>query len=91
MNSLTSKFKEAKIAICLALAVSVLAGCSLSVNKTEAAGPASQSTGLVPPQARITDERILGDRKNLEAAQQRLRKLSEAGVPQNSYPLAKAQ
>ena len=45
----------------------------------------------MPPQARITDERILGDRRTLEAVQLRLRKLNEAGVPQNSYPLAKAQ
>lgn len=91
MNSSTSELKKAKTAIVLILAVSALAGCSLGVNKTEAAGPASQTTGLVSPQARITDERILGDRKNLEAVQLRLRKLSEAGVAQNNYPLAKAQ
>ena len=91
MNSSTSEFKRATVAVVLILAVSALAGCSLSVNKTEAAGPASQATGLVSPQSRITDERILGDRRNLEAVQLRLRKLSEAGIPQNSYPLAKAQ
>ena len=33
----------------------------------------------------------MGDRLTLEAVQLRLRKLNEAGVPQNSYPLAKAQ
>ena len=68
-----------------------LAGCSSGVSKNEAAGPASQATGLVPPQARITDERILGDRRTLEAVQLRLRKLNEAGISQSSYPLAKAQ
>lgn len=73
--------------------VSVLAltGCSSGVSKNEAAGPASQATGLVPPQARITDERILGDRRTLDAVQLRLRKLNEAGIAQNSYSLAKAQ
>ena len=68
-----------------------LTGCSTSVKKTEAAGPASLTTGLAAPQARITDERILGDRRSLEAVQVRLRKLNESGIPQNSYPLAKAQ
>lgn len=68
-----------------------LAGCSTSVKKTEAAGPASLTTGLAAPQARMTDERILGDRRTLEAVQLRLRKLSEAGVLQNNYSLAKAQ
>lgn len=73
--------------------VSVLAltGCSSGVSKNEAAGPASQATGLAPPQARITDERILGDRRTLETVQLRLRKLNEAGITQNSYSLAKAQ
>lgn len=80
------------LALCaLAIVVLGLAGCSLGVNKREAAGPASQATGLATPQTRITDERILGDRRTLEAVQLRLRKLNEAGVAQNSYPLAKAQ
>lgn len=79
-------------ALCiLAIATLGLAGCSMSVNKREAAGPASQATGLVTPQARVTDERILGDRRTLEAVQLRLRKLNEVGIAQNSYPLAKAQ
>ncbi|MEP6790533.1 MAG: hypothetical protein ABI907_04135 [Ramlibacter sp.] len=34
---------------------------------------------------------IQADRKTIEAVQQRLRMLSEAGVAQNNYPLAKAQ
>lgn len=91
MNSSTSGRKSAINALAFVLAVSALVGCSSGVNKTEAAGPASQATGLVSPQARITDERILSDRRTLEAVQLRLRKLSEAGVPQNSYSLAKAQ
>ena len=91
MNSLISRRHGATNALILVVVVMALAGCSTSVNKSEAAGPASQATGLVPPQARITDERILGDRRTLEAVQLRLRKLNEAGVPQNSYTLAKAQ
>ena len=75
----------------LALVTLCLAGCSSSVIKSEAAGPASQATGLAAPQARITDERILADRRTLEEVQARLRKLNESGIPQNSYPLAKAQ
>jgi outer membrane protein OmpA-like peptidoglycan-associated protein len=39
----------------------------------------------------MTDERIFADRKTLEAVQLRLRKLSEGGIPQNNYSLAKAQ
>lgn len=63
-----------------------LAGCA----GTLAAGGAS-SAGLAAPADRITDERILGDRKSLEEVQQRLRALNEAGVPQGNYALAKAQ
>jgi OmpA-OmpF porin, OOP family len=59
--------------------------------KNEAPGPASQATGLAPASQRTSDERILGDRQTLEAVQLRLRKLSEAGVPQSNYSLAKAQ
>ena len=73
------------------ISVLALTGCSSGVSKNEAAGPASQSTGLASPQARITDERILADRRTLEAVQLRLRKLNEAGIPLNSYSLAKAQ
>ncbi len=91
MNSSKSGRYNATNALILVVAAMAMVGCSASVNKTEAAGPASQATGLAPPQARITDERILGDRRTLEAVQLRLRKLNEAGIPQNSYPLAKAQ
>ena len=74
------------------LAAVVLAGCaSSSGHKNEAPGPAAQGTGLTAQQARITDERILSDRRTLDGVQQRLRKLSEAGIAQNNYSLAKAQ
>ena len=77
----------------------LLAGCAslnpMSYFKTdtgaEGPGPASANTGLQVQGARITDERILGDRQTLDSLQQRLRKLSETGVVQNSYALAKAQ
>ena len=72
-------------------AAMVLAGCSSSGLKNEAPGPAAQATGLTFQQARITDERILSDRRTIEGVQQRLRKLSEAGIAQNNYSLAKAQ
>ncbi|MBI2770286.1 MAG: hypothetical protein HYX47_11735 [Burkholderiales bacterium] len=39
----------------------------------------------------MTDMQIQADRKTIEAVQQRLRLLSEAGLAQNNYPLAKAQ
>lgn len=68
-----------------------LAGCGSLASKNEAPGPAAQATGINPQQARITDERILGDRRAIEALQLRLRKLNESGIPQSSYPLAKAQ
>ncbi len=68
----------------------MLAGCG-SIGKNEAPGPAAQATGLNAQQERITYTSVLGDRKNIEALQDRLRKLNEAGVPQNNYPLAKAQ
>lgn len=73
------------------LAAALAAGCSGGVAKNEAPGPAAQATGLATQQARITEDRTLADRQTLEGVQQRLRKLNEAGIPQNSYPLAKAQ
>ena len=88
MNRMTTLSKSTATIL---MFVFVLAGCSAGVSKNEAPGPAAQATGLNPQQARITDERILSDRRTLEAVQLRLRKLSEAGVPQNSYSLAKAQ
>ncbi len=69
----------------------LLAGCSSGGAKNEGPAASAQSTGLAPAQARITDERILSDRRTIEGVQQRLRKLNEAGIPQNSYALAKAQ
>ncbi len=69
-----------------------LAGCAgWFPSKDEKPAAEAQKTGLVPQAARITDERILGDRKTMEAVQQRLRALNEAGVPQSNYSLAKAQ
>ena len=88
MNRLTLLRASASLLFICALA---LTGCGSGVLKNEAPGPASQATGLNPPQARITDERILSDRRTIDAVQLRLRKLNEAGIPQNSYSLAKAQ
>ena len=88
MKSFTNIYKNVVI---LVLCLLALAGCGSTVFKNEAPGPASQSTGLNPQQARISDERILSDRRTIEAVQLRLRKLNESGIPQNSYPLAKAQ
>lgn len=68
-----------------------LIGCAQNAIKNEAPGPGSQATGLAPQQQRITEEKILADRKTIDGLQQRLRKLNESGVPQNNYPLAKAQ
>jgi OmpA-OmpF porin, OOP family len=68
-----------------------LLGCGSMGNKNEAPGPASQATGVVAQQNRITYAPVLADRKTIDALQERLRKLSEAGVVQNNYSLAKAQ
>ena len=68
-----------------------LMGCAQNAIKNEAPGPDSQVTGLATQQQRITEEKILADRKTLDALQQRLRKLNESGVAQNNYSLAKAQ
>ena len=73
------------------LAAMALAGCTSGGVKNEEPGPAAKSTGLFSQQARITDERIFSDRQTIDAAQQRLRRLNESGVPLSSYPLAKAQ
>ena len=66
-------------------------GCAQTATKSEAPGPASQATGLSVQQQRITEEKILADRKTIDSLQARLRKLNETGVPQSNYPLAKAQ
>ncbi len=68
-----------------------LLGCAQTAWKNEAPGTGSQATGLNAQQQRITEDKVLADRKTIESLQQRLRKLNESGVPQNNYPLAKAQ
>ena len=80
-----------KTAAALFVAVAVLAGCSAGGAKNQVPGPAAQGTGLVPQQARITDESSFADRQTMDGVQQRLRKLNEAGIPQGNYALAKAQ
>jgi OmpA-OmpF porin, OOP family len=73
-----------------ATALATLSACS-TTRSGEAPGPGAQATGLNEQQARITESRVLADRQNIEAIQQRLRKLNELGIPQNNYSLAKAQ
>jgi OmpA-OmpF porin, OOP family len=68
-----------------------LMGCAQNAIKNEAPGPAAQTTGVAQQQQRITEDKVLADRKTIDALQQRLRKLSESGIAQNNYPLAKAQ
>lgn len=81
----------------LCIAISTLAlpialiGCGSTTAKNEEPGQSAQGTGLNAQQSRITESPILADRRNLESLQERLRKLNEAGVRQNYYPLAKAQ
>jgi OmpA-OmpF porin, OOP family len=72
-------------------AAPLLSACSSMASPGETPASHAQGTGLTAPARRITDERILADRYTVEAVQQRLRKLNESGIPQNSYPLAKAQ
>ena len=68
-----------------------LIGCAQTAIKNEVPGPGSQATGLTQQQQRITEEKVLADRKTIDGLQQRLRRLNESGIPQNNYPLAKAQ
>jgi OmpA-OmpF porin, OOP family len=76
--------------LCLFLPMALM-GCAQNAIKNEAPGAAAQNTGLAQQQQRITEEKVLADRKTMDALQQRLRKLNESGIPQNNYPLAKAQ
>lgn len=74
----------------------VLLGCATQRGNSgsaagEGPGAAAQNTGLTQQQNRITETPVFADRKNIDALQQRLRALNEAGVPQNNYSLAKAQ
>lgn len=78
MNTLTS--------LTLLALAALLTGCASAPVQAPVQAPA-----LTPQAARITDTRLLADRQTLEAVQQRLRRLSEAGIPQNNYPMAKAQ
>ena len=90
MNRFTTLLNRSAHAAVIALGLAV-GGCAMTTAKNEAPGPAALDTGLNTQQDRTTDSRILADRRTLEAVQQRLRKLSEAGVGQTAYPLAKAQ
>jgi OmpA-OmpF porin, OOP family len=78
MNKLTS--------LTLLALAALLTGCASAPAQAPVQAPA-----LNPQAARTTDSRILADRQTLETVQQRLRRLNEAGIPQNNYPLAKAQ
>lgn len=56
------------------------------------ASNSSGTAGVANPQAgRITDERILAERKALDSLQERLKVLNDGGVPIKSYTHAKAQ
>lgn len=89
-SQLTPRLAMKTTLLCLFIPLALI-GCAQNAIKNEAPGPASQSTGLTAQQQRITEDKLLGDRRTIESLQQRLRKLSESGVPQNNYPLAKAQ
>ncbi len=73
------------------VAALALTGCAQTVVQPEGPGPAARSTGLLPQDQRTTDLRIAADRKVMSEIQLRLRRLNEAGLSQNNYPLAKAQ
>ena len=91
MNSNPSRRRATPMSLTALALMLWLAGCSSGGVKNEAPAAYAQATGLNPQQARISDERFLQDRQTIEGVQQRLRKLNEAGIPQNSYSLAKAQ
>lgn len=73
------------------VAALALTGCAQTVVQPEGPGPAARSTGLLSQDQRTTDLRIAADRKVMGEIQLRLRRLNEAGLSQNNYPLAKAQ
>jgi OmpA-OmpF porin, OOP family len=73
---------------CVALMASALTACA---TKWSPPGADAQNTGLNPQVQRITDEKILADRQTLQAVQDRLKSLNQAGVATNFYPWAKAQ
>lgn len=73
------------------VAALALTGCAQTVVQPEGPGPAARSTGLLSQDQRTTDLRIAADRKVMSEIQLRLRRLNEAGLSQNNYPLAKAQ
>lgn len=77
--------------ILTAVAILALAGCAHNAAVSEGPGPAAQATGLASQDKRTTDMQIQADRKTFDAVQQRLRALSERGIVQNNYGLAKAQ
>lgn len=92
MPNLCAPLETVLRALCGAALVAAVAGCAGSASsRAEAPGPAAQATGLNVQQSRVTEDRILADRRTLEAVQQRLRKLNEAGIAQGNYSLAKAQ
>ncbi len=88
MNKLIASSSATTLVLLAALA---LMGCAAGGALNEAPAASAQGTGLAPQKARITDERIASDRQTLDGVQQRLRRLNETGIPQNSYSLAKAQ
>ncbi len=68
------------------LLISALLGLAACASST------ANNTSAANPQAgRITDERMLAERKALDSLQTRLKVLNEAGVPIKSYTHAKAQ
>lgn len=75
----------------LTLAALLVSGCATGPANNEGPGPAAGATGLTPAPERTTDTRVRADIQTLDQAQLRLRKLNEAGVPQASYSLGKAQ
>ena len=77
--------------IYLAIVALALTGCASGAIKNEAPATGSQKTGLVGQAARIVDSLIAHDSKTFDEVQLRLRRLSEGGVPQSNYSLAKAQ
>jgi len=76
--------------ISLAWAVSAFAQ-SNPVGFAQTAASVTPTAEIAAQQQRITEVQIMADRRSIDALQQRLRKLNESGIPQNSYPLAKAQ
>ena len=91
MRIAMNRFTIKKLVLPLLAAAALLTGCASGPVKNEAPGSAPTKPGLMAQATRIIDSVIQHYKGTFDEFQLRLRKLSEAGVAQNNFSLAKAQ